>query len=131
MDFNLNKIFVILVCLALLSSESYCQNNLSFSQTLLINSGTVPEGKTWKLEGILYSDAPHNLTAASLNSVATFTVNGQTLPARKTSSYGVANSALVYNWEMTFPLWLPSGTTIGAGSSVSKFSILEFSIIPE
>jgi hypothetical protein len=105
----------------------------------LITSGTVPEGKTWKLEGIVYSDAPQNLSTGAINNIATYKINGVSLPARKTSSYhnstsagnGVSQSSMVYNWEMSFPLWFPAGTVLEVGSSVAFFSILEFSIVPE
>lgn len=133
MAFKIKKRWVFCFLWTIAQIQGYSQNNLSFGQTLLITSGTVPAGKTWKLEGIVYSDAPQNLSTGAINNIATYKINGVSFPARKTSSYhnstsagnGVSQSSMVYNWEMTFPLWFPAGTFLEAGSSVAYFSILE------
>ena len=139
MDFNMKRIIYTIIFSIGLSVNLDAQNNLSFSQPLLITSGTVPAGKVWKLEGLVYSDAPHNLASGSNNNLATYKINGTPYPARKSSSFqtatsagnGVSQSAMAYNWEMSFPLWFPAGTLIEVGSSVAFFSILEFSIDPQ
>ena len=132
----MKKIIFTAIIYSMLSLVTTAQNNLTFSQPLLITTGTVPAGKAWKLEGLVYSDAPHNLASGIGGNVATYKINGQTYPARKSSSYqtttsagnGVSQSAMAYTWEMSFPIWFPAGTLIEVGSSVAFFSILEFTI---
>jgi hypothetical protein len=119
------------------------QGTLQFNQVLLVNSlSTVPAGKVWKVEGIMYNGgAPYALTQASFvllgtqaqrgfYGLARFNINGQTVDIPSAISHdatmGIA-SPTALSW---FPMWLPSNTTLQPVTNIRYFHVIEFNIIP-
>jgi hypothetical protein len=111
----------------------FAQGNLQFNQVLLLSTnqnsnvllGTVPAGKTWKIEG--YGT---NLTSYYS---CDFSFNGANpaFRAGTTDSYSAAYSYV----SSTQQFWLPAGTPLHAlacngGTGYRWVSIIEFNIIP-
>jgi hypothetical protein len=106
--------------------------SLVFSQVLLVNSQTtVPAGKVWKIEGVMMPpDGTIKYTASSGSGSCASPCNGSTtkwtsfstayLPT--TSLYGLAINGTNY-LNITFPVWVPAGTTVAAkGPTENCFS---------
>jgi len=107
-----------------LSSGIYAQgNNLQFSQAILVESTsqTVPSGKVWKVVSVQRN------TSANYNS--SITINGTFIYVGGGYQDGVTQNQKVSNLGNTFPIWLPAGTTIKAGTGVEFLSVLEFNIV--
>ena len=111
----------------------FSQGNLQFNQVLLLSTnqnssillGTVPAGKTWKIEG--YGT---NLTSY-YNCDFSFNGVNAAFRAGSTDSY---SSAYTYV-SSTQQFWLPAGTPLHAfacnGTAGYRWvSIIEFNIIP-
>lgn len=111
----------------------FAQGNLQFNQVLLLSTnqnsnvllGTVPAGKTWKIEG--YGT---NLTSYYN---CDFSFNGVN-PAFRAGSTDSYSSAYTYV-SSTQQFWLPTGTPLHAfacnGTTGYRWvSIIEFNIIP-
>lgn len=115
------------------------QGNLQFNQVKLVtNQETVPAGKVWKIESVIYnipetasgyqstnggcSYAYYESTAIVVGGTPTKVGQG-TLPA----SY--SNLAYTHSYTM-LPLWIPAGTTLSGGTCLNKISVIEFNIIP-
>ena len=111
----------------------FAQGNLQFNQVLLLSTnqnsnvllGTVPAGKTWKIEG--YGT---NLTSYYN---CDFSFNGVN-PAFRAGSTDSYSSAYTYV-SSTEQFWLPAGTPLHAfacnGTTGYRWvSIIEFNIIP-
>jgi len=111
----------------------FAQGNLQFNQVLLLSTnqnsnvllGTVPAGKTWKIEG--YGT---NLTSYYN---CDFSFNGVN-PAFRAGSTDSYSSAYTYV-SSTQQFWLPAGTPLHAfacnGTTGYRWvSIIEFNIIP-
>jgi hypothetical protein len=109
-----------LIFLALATSNCYSQT-LQFSQVLLIgsNAQTVPAGKVWKVEtalpSILNQNAERQLSIIIDNN--TVGIGGS---INWGSNLNILNQAF----------WLPSGTTLAAGQSVFRVSVIEFTVLP-
>ncbi len=124
---------LLLLCFAgMLHAQS-----LQFSQVKLVtNQETVPAGKVWKLTGCAYSS---NITGmistgqsagVSSNSDAFIQINGQNRAVRSVRAAGGFNHASGVVWETNWPLWLPAGATLSAGSGVGEISVIEFTVVP-
>ena len=88
---------------------------LQFSRVLLVSSvQTVPANKVWKVESVM----PINQTSIYHQIV----VNSTTIIVGTTNYSG--------SWFNAFPMWLPSGTTLAAGSTVFQISVIEFTVVP-
>ena len=111
----------------------FAQGNLQFNQVLLLSTnqnssvllGTVPAGKTWKIEG--YGT---NLTSY-YNCDFSFNGVNPAFRAGSTDSYSAAYTYV----SSTQQFWLPAGTPLHAfacnGTSGYRWvSIIEFNIIP-
>ena len=111
----------------------FAQGNLQFNQVLLLSTnqnsnvllGTVPAGKTWKIEG--YGT---NLTSYYN---CDFSFNGVN-PAFRAGSTDSYSSGYTYV-SSTQQFWLPTGTPLHAfacnGTTGYRWvSIIEFNIIP-
>lgn len=88
-------------------------NSLQFNQTLLITGGTVPAGKTWKLESI----APENKTYGTqgANYCGGCCGSGTMSYRTDTNTCASANKIVINGVVLTpanLPLWLPAGSTI-------------------
>ena len=113
------------------------QGNLQFNQVKLITTvQTVPVGKVWKVESCGYNGgAPFLIT--------NFVASGTTCSVIGNMSYIVnGTNNYLFNYEnglsmgtssgitaSPFPLWLPAGTTLAAGTNMSFLSVMEFNIV--
>jgi hypothetical protein len=132
----------LVICLIsfFLSFGFNAQGNLQFNQVKLVtNTETVPVGKVWKIESVIYNipftasgyqstnggcNSPNYYESTAIEIAGTPTKVGQgTQPA----SY----SNLTYTHSYTMlPLWIPAGTTLSGGTCLNKVSVIEFNIIP-
>jgi hypothetical protein len=110
---------------------------LQFSQVKLVStSETVPAGTVWKVEGANYSFQIASTAMTSSTSITTTTadytwiLNGQTqnVFASRSRSANYGSSNLI--WEKKWPIWLPAGSTVEAGTGVHSLSVIEFTVIP-
>jgi len=108
------------------------QGNLQFVQAKLISAiDTVPAGKVWKVEGVIYSIDPATTIVAYGNEVTDkIQLNGSFVTIRKSSYSGSSYGAGSSIWEQKFPLWMPAGTTLAASNGVLYINILEFNEVP-
>jgi hypothetical protein len=131
------KKLLLIFGLSLITLSAWCQGNLQFNQVKLVGTTleTVPSGKVWKVESATYTGGqafPINSETnyASYASMS-FYLNGiQNYEGYFTSvRYGSVwvNST---NNQSTFPLWIPAGSTLKAGSNMNSLSVIEYNIIP-
>lgn len=128
-----HSLFILFICCAAVSL--FAQSNLQFVQSKLIsNAETVPIGKTWKVEGFIYSSqiATFYWINNTQNLTDLVTLNGNSVAVRISSCapYGYPNSGGSIIWEQHLPLWLPEGTSIAASTGVLYVNVLEFNEIP-
>jgi hypothetical protein len=106
---------------------------LQFSQVKLVATvETVPANTVWKIEGFF----PTTFSRYSANSGVTeghiynLVVNGNNRPVG-VSTFLTAHWGISYAGSIGhFPMWIPAGTTLAAGSNVGEISVIEFNIIP-
>jgi hypothetical protein len=111
------------------------QGNLQFNQAKLVSTvETVPAGKVWKVESVLYSQV---IQQGAINNLATYhdnaqiLINGNSLSIRSVRQVdGGSGGKSGFVWEVNYPIWLPSGTTLAAGGGVIYLSVIEFNIQP-
>jgi hypothetical protein len=107
------------------------QGNLQFNQALIVTNTqlTVPVGKVWKVESYTPSSAysSHNGNPQTHALI----INGDSrivgLSGGVNYNYSSGSHSPVMH---SFPIWLPSGTTLISGPGTSMISVLEFNIIP-
>jgi hypothetical protein len=136
------KNFFLIIVLSSLTLIGKAQGNLQFNKAKLVNTiDTVPSGKVWKIESIIYSssivDALCNTsTNNSCNSNSksdNITINGNSVIVRQSSTvtgsynFGYSTSLL---WEQKLPIWLNQGNTISSSNGVLYVNVLEFNITP-
>ena len=132
----MKNLFLIIV-LSTLTLLGKAQGSLQFNQAKLVNTiDTVPSGKVWKIESIIYSSSivdaqTWEYTGTINNSISDkIIINGNLVTVRKSSSsasYGSSNSLL---WEQKLPIWLNQGNTISSSNGVLYVNVLEFNITP-
>ena len=111
----------------------FSQGNLQFNQVLLLSTnqnssillGTVPAGKTWKIEGYGTNLTSYNSCDFSFNGVE---------PAFRAGTTNIYQNNYAYV-SSTQQFWLPAGTPLHAiacnGAVGYRWvSIIEFNIIP-
>lgn len=132
--------------LAAVSFSAMAQGNLQFNQIRLISaSETVPTGKVWKVESVVYSIAAtgSGVTLNSNNTVCTddsyrsraVVINGITTKVQRTGGDigGVNWSSGVrdyISYTTMLPLWLPEGATLSGGPCNNTLSVIEFNVVP-
>lgn len=123
-------VFLLAFCALQLSIES---QTLQFSQVKLVTTvETVPANKVWKIEGIFptvfsrYSGS----SGVTEGHIYNLVINGNNRPVGVSSFltgyWGTSYAGNIGN----FPLWIPAGTTVAAGSNVGEISVIEFTVIP-
>ena len=126
------------LCIALfsvLSSQLYSQGNLQFNQAKLITTvQTVPAGKVWKVESAQYAGGATFVINAggpvpNLGSMAML-VNGVTIYLNTIYTSGSYVYPTVLSNGLSFPIWLPAGSTIAVSTNTAFISVIEFNIIP-
>ena len=127
------KSVVLIFTFLLISVVGFGQGNLQFNQVKLVTSTmeAVPVGKVWKLESASYDGAAYftyNLPGQSSSSVAMmqFSINSKIIILGGSNSTQPNNDS----GKTTFPMWLPTGTTLKAGTNVVYLSVIEYNIIP-
>ena len=132
---------VVFIFLFLVSIQtSFAQGNLQFNQVKLVSTiETVPAGKVWKIESVIYnipSEMSSYQTSGSLscgvNTFWNFAIEVAGVPTKTGQGVGSLQlSNISYTQGYTeLPIWLPGGATLSGGPCLNKVSILEFNIIP-
>ena len=124
------KVFILSIFL-IFSNLIYAQN-LQFNQVIDVGNQiqTVPSGKVWKIESILYS-SPVGSVSSSLTQNDQVLIDGNLITVRSArSGNGGYNAASYFVWEQKLPLWLKEGTTVQSSTNVYKINIIEFNIVP-
>lgn len=130
---------ILLSTFIVLSNLACAQGNLQFNQVKLVTSiETVPLGKVWKIESVIYNIAPtatgYQSGAGSCNSTSyeSTAIEVAGIPTKVGQGTQPASySSLVYTHSYTIlPLWIPAGTTLSGGTCLNKISVIEFNIIP-
>jgi hypothetical protein len=142
-------------------AQSIAQGNLQFNQVLLIdnNTATVPVGKIWKIENIVYEAVPYFQANSGSGTCAPCNGSSQLWTSYTTQTCQVlATTPMTINGVKASagntgsPLWLPAGSTLSgetktctpnAGSygascicpppsvtAKTYISVIEFNIIP-
>ncbi len=130
---------ILLSTFIILSTLANAQGNLQFNQVKLVTSlETVPLGKVWKIESVIYnialSEPGYQASSGSCNSTSNestgIVIAG--VPTKVGQGTQAASySSLTYTHSYTIlPLWIPAGTTLSGGTCLNKISVIEFNIIP-
>lgn len=116
------------------------QGNLQFNQVKLVTAiETVPVGKVWKIESVIYhigqTSSGVQSTNGGCNNSAYYESTAIEIAGTPTKvgqgTQAASYSSLSYTHSYTIlPLWLPSGTTLSGGTCLNKISVIEFNIIP-
>lgn len=127
---TMKKSIVILLFFIALGAKA--QGNLQFNQVKLVTTiETVPVGKVWKVESASYNggsainigqiQTANSAGTYTVSSFIVFKINGQNnyLPVVGLSGVSALNS---------FPIWIPSGTTLEASTNTNFLSVIEFNI---
>ena len=134
----------ILIIIFFITLCAKAQGNLQFNKVKLVTTiETVPVGKVWKVESILYSSLPipfrvygtppyyvnpNNFEDIYIN------VNGspiitRSVRANNNTSFTSADASMYFTvYECKLPLWLPSGTTLEKTAPIAYISVIEFNI---
>jgi hypothetical protein len=116
------------------------QGNLQFNQAKLVTAiETVPAGKVWKIESVIYHIGQASSGVQSTNggcnnsayyeSTAIEIAGTPTKVGQGTQAASYSNLSYTHSYTI-LPLWLPSGTTLSGGTCLNKISVIEFNIIP-
>lgn len=134
----MKKLYFILFIL--LNQLAFAQGNLQFNQVKLVTAlETVPAGKVWKIESVIYnipSEMSSYQTSQSLscgvNTFQNFAIEVAGVPTKTGQGVNALQlSNITYTQGYTeLPIWLPGGATLSGGPCLNKVSILEFNIIP-
>ena len=117
----------------------FAQGNLQFNQVKLVTAlETVPAGKVWKVESVIYN-IPQNATTYQTGSGAcgpnyyensAIVVDGTpTKVGQGTTALGYSSGNYTHSYTV-LPIWLPAGATLSGGTCLNKISIIEFNIVP-
>jgi hypothetical protein len=134
----MKKLYFILFIL--INQLAFAQGNLQFNQVKLVTAQeTVPVGKVWKVESVIYNIAEGsttyqtgnygNCTSSDYNSAAIVVAGTPTKVGQGTSPLAYSNGAYVHSYTI-LPIWLPAGTTLSGGICLNKISVIEFNITP-
>jgi len=134
----MKKLYFILFIL--LNQFAFAQGNLQFNQVKLVTAlETVPAGKVWKIESVIYNIAEGSTTYQTgnygncntndYNSAAIIVAGTPTKVGQGTSPLAYSNGAYVHSYTI-LPIWLPAGTTLSGGICLNKISVIEFNITP-
>jgi hypothetical protein len=127
------------LCIAI-SGGSFAQGNLQFNQVKLVtNQETVPAGKVWKVESVIYNIPSGSNTyqvanygdcsPSDINKSAIVVDGTPTKVGQGTTPLGYSSGTYTHTYTM-LPLWLPAGATLSGGLCLNKISVIEFNIIP-
>jgi len=130
--------FFVFLCFTL-TWFAKAQGNLQFNQVKLVTSiETVPVGKVWKVESVIYNipqtasgyqTANGSCNYTSYESTAIEIAGVPTKVGQGTQPAAYSNLAYTHSYTI-LPVWLPAGTTLSGGTCLNKVSVMEFNIIP-
>lgn len=131
---------LIIVVLSLFSLVSIiAQGNLQFNQVKLVSAlETVPVGKVWKIESVIYNipqtasgyqSTNGGCSYAYYESTAIEIAGTPTKVGQGTQPAAYSNLAYTHSYTM-LPVWIPAGTTLSGGTCLNKISVIEFNIVP-
>ena len=130
---------LLLFTFILLSNLACAQGNLQFNQVKLVTSiETVPLGKVWKIESVIYNipltasgyqGGAGNCNSTSYESTAIEVAGIPTKVGQGTQPASYSNLQYTHSYTI-LPLWIPAGTTLSGGTCLNKISVIEFNIIP-
>jgi hypothetical protein len=134
----MKKLYFILFIL--INQLAFAQGNLQFNQVKLVTAlETVPVGKVWKVESVIYNIAEGSTTYQTgnygncntndYNSAAIIVAGTPTKVGQGTSPLGYSSGGYVHSYTI-LPIWLPAGTTLSGGICLNKISVIEFNITP-
>jgi hypothetical protein len=136
---KLCSVSFLLIAAFLISNQAGAQT-LQFSQVKLVTTQeTVPPGKVWKIESVIYNipyDQSSIQSSSSANCAtyyyrsAAISING--IPTKVGSgSQPAAYSSVDYMHSYTIlPVWLPAGSTLSGGPCNNQVSVIEFTVVP-
>jgi len=112
----MRPLFMLLWAFVLPIANKLQAQTLQFSQVLLVSTTqTVPANKVWKVE----SPLPSWGGGATTN---TITIDGNLVVVTIGGSSSVSG--------ISFPIWLPAGTSLAAGQNIPRISVIEFTVVP-
>ena len=135
---------ILLILAIAISSASFAQGNLQFNQVKLVTTvETVPAGKVWKVESATFQGgAPicvgagpnsgcgsQNIIYTSYQASMSYLINGASGYIAH-GTYGGTAANASSNVIDPFPIWLPAGTTLAAGTNMMHLSVIEFNVVP-
>lgn len=141
----MNAKITLSLIMGLLLGLGLSAQTLSFSQVLLVdnNTVTVPAGKVWKIEAAVSSGLSSSSTSGTSTptsqEVYLFYINGAqqnctkiqaSITGNHTSSTSNQNRIYYGVDNDMFPIWLPAGSSLAAGSGINYLSVIEFNIVP-
>lgn len=124
-----------------LAVASHAQGNLTFNRVILITEADgdveVPEGTVWKVVSALVSDPGTGLVSSSSTTSVTqrMKVNGEDVfltqrlfrfNGTSTAGTNTRSQDQSFGRLTDFPIWLPTGSTVGTGLNISGVSVIEF-----
>jgi hypothetical protein len=127
--------------LLLLAAGGLNAQNLEFVDARMVDSktDTVPTGRIWKVESIVYSQGvthcPTSSNYINISDSIMLDGKGTMVRAQRFSGLHPGWSSQAFSpefivWEQKLPMWLPSGTRVAAGRGVMYLSVLEFKKTP-
>jgi len=115
-----------------MSTFIFAQSNLQYNQAKLISANdTVPVGKVWKVEGVIYSSQVAAFVLYNQTITDNIFINSNEVSIRKSSmtTAPYTSSATSIIWEQKFPLWFPAGTTLAPSTGVLYINVVEFNTV--
>ena len=130
---------LLLFTFLILSTLASAQGNLQFNQVKLVTSTeTVPVGKVWKIESVIYNipltasgyqGGAGSCNSTSYESTAIEVAGIPTKVGQGTQPASYSNLQYTHSYTI-LPLWIPAGTTLSGVTCLNKISVIEFNIIP-
>jgi len=116
------------------------QGSLQFNQIKLVTTlETVPAGKVWKVESVIYNipidisgyQAANTANCNSTNYRSTsIEVNGTPTKVGQGTTTAAYSNLLYTHAYTRLPVWLPAGATLSGGPCNLQVSVIEFNVIP-
>lgn len=134
----MKTIFTFLFCCC--TAGLFAQGSLQFNQVKLVTTQeTVPAGKVWKVESVIYNipESSYPLATNTSSSCGSSYLRNYSIEvdgvATKVGFLDGVNSTSSYNYfymTSSLPIWLPAGATLSGGPCSNKISVIEFNIVP-
>ena len=132
------KRLLLAALLALAFAPIFAQT-LQFSQVKLVTvQETVPAGKVWKVESVIYNigydQSGYQTSGSSSCDISYFrsvaiSINGiPTKVGQGTATASYSNLSYTHSYTI-LPIWLPAGATLSGGPCNNQVSVIEFSIV--